>query len=165
MEAAVWGLIGTVVGALASIGATWLSGRHSLALQEQATSLDRIERGRAFQRQNLIELQDVLHDALRMVARAHFEDLTSFRKGGPWGRSLLSEDVNEGIRIAQRKVAILIERVADDALRSDLKTSMATASTVLLAKSERESEAALEAAGTMANQSLEHVGRVLRALY
>lgn len=165
MEAAFWGLIGTIVGALASIGTTWLSGRHSLALQEQATSLDRVEKARAFQRQNLLELQDALHDALRMVGRVHFEDLASLSKGGEWGRSMLSEEVNEGFRIAQRKVLILIERVADDDLRSHLKKTMQSTGNVILAKNLPESETALNAVSSMAQEALEHIGRILRALY
>jgi hypothetical protein len=165
VEAAIWGLIGTVVGALASIGATWLSGHHSMALQQQAKSLDRIECGRAFQRKNLVDLQDALHDAMRMVSRAHFEDLVSFAKGGEWGGSMLSAEVDEGVRLTQRKAAILIERVADDELRSDLKRSMKALTQALLAKSHTEAVAAMEAAGAMAQDTLEHIGRVLRALY
>jgi hypothetical protein len=165
MESAVWGLIGTIVGALASIGTTWLSGRHSLALQEQATSLDRVEQARAFQRQNLLELQDALHDALRLVGRAHFEDLASFSKGGEWGRSLLSEEVDEGFRIAQRKVLILIERVADDDLRSRLKKTMQSTGNVMFAQNQPESVAALKAVSGMTQDTLEQIGRVLRALY
>lgn len=165
MEAAIWGLIGTVVGALASIATTWLSGRHNLELQRHATSLERIERGRAFQRQNLLDIQDAFHDALRTVTRAHLEDVASFKRGGEWGRSYLSEEINEGVRVTGRKVLILTERVQDDALRSDLKASMEVANQVLRAKSKESAEAALDAATIRATETMEHIGRVLRALH
>ena len=91
MDAAVWGLLGTIVGTLASIGTTWISGRHAFSLQREAASDEYRERHRAFQRETLIQLQDVLHDSLRMMTRAYFEDTNSFKKSGEWERSFLSE--------------------------------------------------------------------------
>ena len=165
MDAAIWGLIGTLVGALASIATTWISSRHSLHIQEQAKSLERIEQGRAFQRQNFLELQDVMHDAMRMVTRAHLEDESWFKKNGEWGRTFLSEEVNEGLRLTGRKVSLLIERVADDALRSDLKAAAEASTKVLLATSQREAEAAYGNASALVQYAMEHIGRVLRSVY
>jgi hypothetical protein len=165
VDAALWGLIGTIVGALASIGTTWISGRHAVSLQRQAASLDRLERARAFQRETLIELQDALHDALRMVTRAHLEDVAAFKKGEKWGSSFLSAEVNEGVRLAARRVSILIERVANDALRSDLKKIAGATGQVCLANSEAEGQASLEHAYATGNNVTQHIGSVLRSLY
>lgn len=165
MDGAIWGLIGTAVGALASIGTTWVSGWHAANLQKQAASLDRVERARSFQRQNLLDLQEALNDALRMVTRGHLEDVDSFKEKGHWGQSFLSEDVNEGVRATGRKASILIERVADDALRSDLKKVTAMSSQVLLAKSREEAEKNFAAMVNSSTEATEHMGRVLRSLY
>ena len=54
MDAAVWGLIGTVVGALASIGTAWLAA-HSTSRRELAKlDAERTERMHGFQRQTLL---------------------------------------------------------------------------------------------------------------
>src|SRR5688500_8397603 len=121
MEAAVWGFIGTVVGALASLGATLLSTRNTASMQASASSLERAETARAFQRNKLLELQDALHDSMRLVARGHREDEAAFRATVSCGKHALSEEVNESERLARRRTLILIERIADDALRTDLK--------------------------------------------
>ncbi len=165
MDAVVWGFIGTIVGALSSIGTTWISSFHAVSLQKQAVLLERLEHGRAFQRQNLLEIQEALHDSLRMVARAHMEDLASHAKGCEWGKSLLSEEVNEGIRVTGRKLAILIERVADDTLRDDLKAAASASSAVLRLGSRAGAERAFSTTGDTANHAMEHLGRVLRTLY
>ena len=75
MDAAIWGLIGTVVGAAASIVTTWLATRTSYRLQQDKLREERAKRASAFQRQTLIELQEEFHDALRLINRAHIEDL------------------------------------------------------------------------------------------
>ena len=165
MDAAIWGLLGTIVGALASIGTTWISGRHAFSLQRQAASEEQTERHRAFQRETLIQLQEALHDSLRMMTRAHIEDTTSFKKSGDWGRSCLSEEVNEGARVATRRVSILIQRVANDALRSDLKRVTDVMGHVLMAKSQSEADAALARAYQTGDSVMEHIGTILRSLY
>lgn len=165
MESAVWGLIGTVVGALASIGTTWMSARSASNLQKQSSSLERMERERAFQRETLVELQDALHDALRMTARVYLEDSASFKQSGNWGKSLLSEEVNEGIRLASRRVSILIERIANDRLRSELKDAMKASGQMSLARSQAEAEAIFIRMNATANDVMERLGNVLRSLY
>jgi hypothetical protein len=77
MESAIWGLIGTVVGALASIGTTWLTTISSSKLQKEKAQEDRLERANAFQRETLLELQEALHDTLRLVSRAYIQDCES----------------------------------------------------------------------------------------
>jgi len=165
MESAIWGLVGTIVGALASIGTTWIAAQSASKLQKHSSSHERAERERAFQRETLLELQDALHDGLRMMARAHLENGVSFKQSGEWGKSLLSEEVNEGIRLANRKVSILIERVANDPLRSELKDIMKASGQVSLAKSQAEAEANFNRAIFAANDVMERLGNVLRSLY
>lgn len=84
MDAAIWGFIGTVVGtvvgASASILTTFINARNSARLQENADTLQRLERAREFQRTNLLELQEALSQHMRLIGRAHLEDVESFRK-------------------------------------------------------------------------------------
>ncbi|MFO1205916.1 MAG: hypothetical protein U1E63_09370 [Burkholderiales bacterium] len=164
MDAAVWGLLGTIVGALASIGTTWISGRHAFSLQRQAASEEQMERQRAFQRETLIQLQEAVNDHLRMMTRAHIEDTDAFKKSGNWGRSLLSEEVNDGVRVTGRKVAILVQRIADDALRSSIKSLTTEIAQVIMAKSQVEADGAFTRVYNSGDSAMEHIGTVLRKL-
>lgn len=165
MESAVWGFIGTIVGALASIGTTIVSGRNAASMQASASSLERAERHRSFQRNTLIELQDALHDLMRLVAKGHYEDEMAYRETGNWAATRLSEEVNEGQRLAHRHLLILVERVADEALRAELKQLSVSLGEVSLARSQTSANTSLEKALHQGTQVLEHVGEVLRSQY
>lgn len=165
MDSAIWGLVGTVIGALASIATTWLSARSNDSQHEARANWERLERANAFQRETLLELQEAIHDALRLAHRAYIEDCDSLRKGSPWSKAMLGEELSESIRLAFRKAALLIERVADDAVRLQIKTLMTTANQAMLATSEAEARAHLERCQEQAERGFELLGNVLRSHY
>lgn len=162
MDAAIWGLLGTIVGALASIATTWLAGRGSYRLQQEKSRDERAERASVFQRQTLLDLQEAIHDALRRVNRAHIEDRRAHHAAKEWGKNMLSEEVNEGIRLAQRRVSLLVERVSDDDLRMNVKSLVSGATKVLLSRSEQESQFHLNKTAVDSEQVFERLGTVLR---
>lgn len=164
MDGAIWGLLGTIVGAAATLGVTWISGRQAFGLQRQAASYERLERHHAFQRDTLLQLQDALHDALRMMTRLHLEDVDSAKESGHWGRSF-SDEASEGFRVTSRRLSMLIERVEDDALRSDLRRVASAMFQVVMASSQAEAEAALARTYDDGEDVTERIGRVLRSLY
>lgn len=165
MDAAVWGFIGTIVGALASIGTAWLSSENSLKLQNRNAQDQRTEFARSFQRQTLLELQEAIHDALRFIGRAHLEDYAAYKQSGNWGTSKLSDEVNEGSRLAQRRVVILAERVTDESLRKEVKNLMGIATQALFATTKDEADDVLNRAFAESTQVLEKHGAVLRQHY
>lgn len=165
MDAAIWGLIGTIVGALASIGTTWLSARGAHVLQREKSREARAERASEFQRQTLLDLQDAIHEALRLVHQAYFEDLAAHHQTKEWGMNMLSDEVNEGVRLALRRVSILVERVADDELRSMVKKLMSGVTQVLLSHNQQESRLYIEKMSVDTGQVLERVGAALRHHY
>ena len=165
MEAAAWGLLGTLVGALTSIGTTWLSTRTSYKIQSAKQAEERAERAKEFQRETLLMLQEAIHDALRLNARAHIEDSERFKATGDWSRGSLSDEVNEGFRLARRRVAILIERVSDESLRSDVKSLMRVSAEGVLAQSKHEAEMNQQAVSVQMTPLLEKIGSVFRSHY
>lgn len=165
MEAAAWGFVGTLVGALASVGTTWLSTRNSYNIQGARLKEERAERAKAFQRETLVALQEAIHDALRLNARAHMEDFEAHRRSGEWGRSFLSPEVNEGIRIANRKVSVLVERVSDEPLRISVKALTGLATRGLFERSEAEAERNQHALAIETALLFERLGSVLRSNY
>lgn len=165
MNAAAWGVIGAIVGALASIITTWLTNRHTAALQRQQTSDERKERHRDFQRETLIALQDAMHEYLRMITSAYFEDLKAFARGADWGRTQISEEISDGCMLTARRAVILIERIENDELRSKLKTLHKSLSELAMIYSKDEAEAKLAQATKQALQVFEDMGTELRRQY
>jgi uncharacterized coiled-coil protein SlyX len=165
MESAAWGLIGTVIGALASIGTTYLTNRNASHLQVEAATATRLEKHRAFQRETLLELQDAFHDAVRIVAQIQHENTMIFAKTGQWGKGKLPEGLNESLRVANRRVMLLKERVADDSVRVTTKKVMAKANAVVYAASKEESSALLDEVTFEVVDAIEKIGTTLRELY
>lgn len=165
MDSAIWGLIGTVIGALSSIGTTWLASLSSHKLQNEKEKADRAERARAFQRELLLDLQEAIHDTFRVISKAYLEDRKAFAGGCEWGRNLIPNELAEEVRLAQRKVAILVERVADDSLRCAIKATMARIGTISLADSFNEAEKEFLMLMSEATGNNEQLGSLLRSHY
>jgi hypothetical protein len=121
MDAAAWGLVGTLVGAAASIGTSWIANTFSFRMHSDKQQEERREKAKEFQRTTLLDLQEALHDAVRMHARAHHEYYMAFKTGAHWGRFRLSGEVDKGNQISARKVSILIERVENEKVRREVK--------------------------------------------
>lgn len=117
MDAAVWGVIGTLVGAGASIGTTWLTVWHCDKSKAAHAREERVEQARAFQRETLIHLQTTIHDLFEITSRAYGEGLAAFSKTDYWApvRSLESEHLP--MAKTMRHAEALVQRVADGELR------------------------------------------------
>jgi hypothetical protein len=165
MEPAIWGLIGTVVGAFASIATTYIQSRYAEALRTVATKEERDGRRRAFQRETLIELQDVLHDLCRMVVRGHLEDNAHYRKVGAWGQNPLSDEVNEGQRVLRRRAMLLTSRVSNDELRQSIRASLETLVSFSMARSYEEASHWHIQMNNESPKVLESIGHELRSQY
>jgi len=142
-----------------------MSSNNSAKLQKQAELDNRVECMRALQRETLLELQEAIKDAARLLASAHMEDLESYNKTGNFTSSMLSEEVNEGSRLALGRVAILTERVADESLRMEIKNLMKLGTEMLLAKSRSESEAKMDHLILKESNVQEKLGIILRNTY
>lgn len=165
MEAAAWGFVGTLVGALASIGTSWIANRNARLLQSAKLQDDRAERAKAFQRETLIALQDNVLDVLRLYVRAHIELVESNRESGQWRQSMLSQEVNEGLLSANRRVAVLVERVSDESVRAKVRALQSLASDGVLAQSADAAEAINMRIANELQPLQEKIGVVLRANY
>lgn len=165
MEAAAWGFVGTLVGALASIGTSWIANRNARLLQSAKLQEDRAERAKAFQRETLIALQDSVLDALRLYARAHIELVEATRKSGQWRKAMLSEEVNQGLLAANRRVAVLVERVADESVRAKVRALVSLGSDGVLAQNEHVAEAINMRIATELQPLQEAIGVALRSNY
>ena len=162
---ALWGLIGTLIGALASIGTTWITVRNAATQQIASVEYARAEQNRAFQRETLLELQTAVIDLMRLVSRAHLEDRQAFRAGTPWGRNMLSEALDADMGTLFRKVALFTARVADEQLRADVKFAIESAATVSVAHDESSAISQFAQAMHLGTNLMEQIGDRLRKQY
>lgn len=141
---AVWGLLGAVVGALASVGTTWITNAHAAKLESQRAREVRAEIARAFQRQTLVDLQDALNTLARIALEHHRYDLSQLQEGAPWGESAPSMEMVDSLVDSFREVGKLSERVAHEPLRvavlvyRDMLTDTLSADSLEVANAMRE---------------------------
>lgn len=162
---ALWGFLGTIVGAGASIATSWIVNHNEIKKQQQADSLERIERARSFQRETLLEVQQTIHDLMRSYTRMHIEDMVAFKQNNEWGQVIFSEEVNEGLRATNEKLAVLRVRVSDDEVRESIKKFVDSIVRHHLAKNEKEAESVINEAQDSFKPLIELIGRKLRSLY
>lgn len=167
MEPITWGFIGTIVGtvagASASILTTVIAERNRRSIRRDDATYARAERAQEFQCNNLLKVQDVLSSTMRLVFRAHLEDMHQYRNRLSESEPpMLSGNLDNEIRLSNRELSILSERIADDLLRENIKLLRARMSAVLVAKRAEESESALKALSYAFDESMAKIGIVLR---
>lgn len=165
MEAALWGLIGTIIGAITSIITSFLAFKNQAWLHKQGIEQERDAQRRDFQRKTLLELQDVMHDLMRLTTQGHLEDVRAHLLGGEWGKNLLNEEISEGQRLSRRKLIILIERVADNKLREHLKEVNLALYSHFNTPSMEHAEAEMHDSAHKVTKVMKHLGEVLRSQY
>jgi len=162
---ALWGLIGTLIGALASVGTTWITTRNAATQQIASAEYARDEKNRAFQRETLLDLQAAVSEMFRLIARAHLQDRKAFRDGTAWGRNMLDEDLDADMGAAFRKVSLLTARVVDDQLREEVKLAVESAAKVSVAVDERSAIDQFSVAMDGGTSLMERIGDSLRKQY
>lgn len=121
--AASWGFIGTIagafVGAMASIGTTWLNNKNASTLESDKFKAQKVELARAFQRETSLALQDAIHHLARHSSKSQ-STLIKALVAAHQGKSAPepeSEEQEDELREAFMAVSILQERIANDAIR------------------------------------------------
>lgn len=118
VNSAVWGLLGTAVGAAASIGTTWLTNAHAAKLESQKAREIRAETARAFQRQTLLELQEAVHILARKATESFLYDRVRHSEGNEWGSVPIPDELDASLMESFRTVGILNQRVSNEVLRN-----------------------------------------------
>lgn len=169
MDELSWGFIGVIsgaiIGASTSIITTILTGNNTFRLQQNANNQERMEKARAFQRETLLAVQESLNDTLRFMMRIHLADLSANKSGVDWGRGLIDNELAEDDRVSNRRLHILTERIADDALREELSELRTTIYHCTSATSKEEANQRVNNSVTQADEFMKHLGAVLRSLY
>jgi hypothetical protein len=146
----------------------WLQHRRGREREREARDAMRhaqlFERRVTFQRQTLLDLQEVLQQLARAVGSAHHEDVLSHRATGVWGKAPLSQEVDQSEFHAQTRTNMLAVRVRDDQVRDMALKLKAIATAVALARSKTDSDRALaQMIGVFAEVN-QRIGELLRTL-
>lgn len=169
MEAAAWGFVGTVIGAIVgaatSVVTTTINSRNAYNIHSSKHDQERAERARTFQRETLLATQDAIQEMMRLMARAHIVDNAAFRETQQWGRNMLGDDLSESARLANQKMTALVERISDDALRVSLKRLHGLCNAVLSAESPAEARKFFDATGALFTEVMAELGTALRSHY
>ncbi|RBO12862.1 hypothetical protein DSL61_18720 [Vibrio cholerae] len=156
-------MIGTIIGALASITTTVIASWNMNNLSNKAKEYEREEIAKEFQRQTILELQVELLEYFRSCAQIYKNDEIDFEKTGKWGNSML--DLVNKNRELSAKTSILIQRVADHELRAKLNLFKDSCDKCLRAKDQTEAEKNLMVSSAIYQELIELIGKVLRATY
>lgn len=169
MDESIWGFIGvitgTFIGAAASIITTFISNNNAMRIQQNIDEQQRTERARSFQRDTLLEIQDVLSDALRLMTQAYIERSNANDEGIPWEDTPINNAIDENARLTNRKLAILNEIISDDTLRCELHDVRDKMSNIIRTKSNHEARTAMFDSSNDARIFLKNLGVILRSQY
>ena len=100
----------------------------------------------------------------RSVGAIHHQDEMAYRSSGKWSKQLLSDELDEGNRLAQARTGMLGARVRDDAIRDlidKLKTHSAEA---INSPTPKDSERAISNMTVVFDELNQRIGEVLRKL-
>lgn len=81
------------------------------------------------------------------------------------GKVYLPDELDENIRLTNSRFILLVERVSNDLLRSELKTVQSNLTGLSFSKSEEEAREKLHQITKDAEQVMEQLGKVLRNHY
>jgi hypothetical protein len=122
MTAAIWGFLGTAIGAGASIIATLISRKHEQKLKNQEISYQDKLRMKLFQQETLLKLQETLKEAMGLaeqILHIHKEKLALGQNTFFMGEAY--DELVEKSRLAGAELQVLCERVQDEHLREGIK--------------------------------------------
>jgi hypothetical protein len=166
-------------GFLLSSAKEWLSDRrtHRRELAKEASILQRerearetarqsglYERRITFQRQTLLELQDVVVKYVRAVAEMHSHRSLQNESSHSWDVPNISAELSDRLYFARAQSRTLAVRVSDDSTRSIQKDLSETAGRVILAKTKEAAETASLNLLQVHDKLNNRIGEILRKL-
>jgi hypothetical protein len=165
MDAFTWGLVGTLIGASASILTTVLTNFTSLNIWKNTKRQEREERARAFQRETLLELQVQMRDYVRSNYLVVQYDMKVYNETGEWLGKNIPADLDNKLLDLNSTTSLLIQRVSNDDLRLKLEELKKTVTKLMLSETQIIHER-FNSKISVPYESLQRdIGKILRDLY
>ena len=165
MDAEIWGFLGVITGAAASILTTVQASKNTVRLQRDANDQDRKERAQAFQRETLLAVQKALYDSFCLMMEVHRADLKANQNGGGWGQNSINKEINDNNIASLIHLLMLTERVADDSLRDELKKVQIDMGSASMAATREGAESLVASVIIQTDTIMARLGTLLRKLY
>ena len=169
MNPEIWGLVGTLTGAIlvtaSSVITTLISTKSSTKNQIIIEKLKREEFFRDFQRKNFLEIQNILSKIYRYITVLHIEDFKNYKITKEWQKGTLNDEVNNNLLISNRDLSILSERIQNDNLRDQLKQIRIKMNSVSKTDSPSESNEIMFQLNTDFDKIMDNLGIELRKNY
>jgi hypothetical protein len=146
----------------------WIQNKRAIARERQTREATRHDQRVAsritFQRETLLELQEVAMQLGRATARAHHLDEMAYRQSTQWRNSLLPDDLDEALRVAQARTLLLAVRVRDDTVRTLVEEFKSNTSATLLAADRDVASRAMAASAGLHDHLQRRIGELLREI-
>ena len=156
-------IIGTIVGASASILTTIISNKNSLKIQSQIEKHNSKQIFKEFQKLNFLEVQERMSKQLRLLGKIYIEDSKNFKKTNNWRGTSLESMLDNDLANSFREFTILIERVDDSQIRKELKAFNELMGSSLFSKSKIENETKLNKLRKDYTHLMDKIGIALRS--
>ena len=141
---ALWGFIGTIIGATASIIATIINTKNMNKIQQNIELAKKQERHNEFQCENLKKIQEELIYNIRLIAEVHLSDTNYYTENSSVNnRPFVKEPLNTKLRESKQQLLILNERIGNDELRIKINNYRKLLFEIEIASSKNESEIAI----------------------
>ncbi|MDY0780393.1 hypothetical protein [Tenacibaculum sp. IB213877] len=165
MNPEVWGFIGAILGASTSILTTFINNKNSNRIQSNLELNRRRELFREFQRDNLLKIQEKISKNMRLIGKAHIEDLSYFKETNKWNHADLSTELDNSLADSFRELSFMIERVDNNELREKLKKLIEQMAKCLFSQNLTESKEEIKKMTFELDNLMEDLGVVLRSYY
>lgn len=123
-----------------------------------------LERRISFQRETLLELQEISIQLARSIGAMHHQDIIAHHKTGKWQKQLYPNDLDEAHRLAQARTTVLGVRVRDELVRELLAQFKQSTVEVTGCGTENEARQHMTDMGSLHDALNERIGEMLRKL-
>lgn len=117
-----------------------------------------------FQRETLLELQDVISVFARHTTQAHLRDVKSFEETGMWGKALFPDELSEADRLNRVRLLQLRVRVRNPDIRQYSKDAVSIGTSVYMASDKSDSMNRLTEMSNRISVLHDAIGEELRSL-
>lgn len=114
-------LIGTAVGASASIFTTIINARNVSRNQNRLEIYKRQEIFREFQRDNYLKIQESTYKALRLVTLLHVQDMQNLKDSGQWQQGILNAENSNELLYTVNDIVMYLERIQNEKVREEIR--------------------------------------------
>lgn len=169
MDPQTWGfigaLIGTVVGASASIITTVINARNVSRNQNKLEIYKRQEIFREFQRDNYLKIQENIHKAFRLVSLLHIQDMQNLKNTGKWQEGPLDSANDLELMYTFRDLVMQLERIQNEKVREEIRELLGKMSKVSITSDLEESKRLLKEINLDFTNAMKILGTELRNNY